>query len=129
MVIKFKPEDYNSLSPYLIVDEAQKLVNLLKLVFSALELRKFVHENGTIAHIELKLDDTVIMISNSTTDYPANTTMLHMYVPDVFKTFELAVNNGCESVEKPVNKEGDPDIRGAFKDFAGNYWAIGTQTN
>lgn len=125
----YKPENYNSLSPYLIVDEAQKLVDLLKNIFNASELRRYNHANGTIAHIELKLDDSVLMISNSTENYSANKTMLHVYVPDVFKTFNLAINNGCEIIDKPIKKDGDPDTRGAFMDFAGNYWAIGTQTN
>ena len=125
----YKPDNYNSLSPYLIVNNAQKLVDLLKVIFKATEVRRFDHDNGTIAHIELKLDDTIIMISNSTDNYPANTTMLHIYVPDVFKTFNLAVDNGCKIIEQPINKQGDPDTRGAFMDFAGNYWAVSTQTN
>ena len=111
------------------MDDAQKLVDLLKVIFDAAELRRFDHDNGTIAHIELKLDDTIIMISNSTNNYPANTTMLHIYVPDVLKTFNLAVANGCKIIEQPINKQGDPDTRGAFMDFAGNYWAVSTQTN
>ena len=125
----YKPDNYNSLSPYLIVNEAQKLVDLLKAIFNATELRRFDHENGTIAHVELKLDDTVIMISNSTDTYASNTTMLHIYVPDVFKTFNLAIENGCEVIEQPINKQGDPDTRGAFMDYAGNYWAVSTQIN
>ena len=125
----YKPENYTSLSPYLIVSEAQKLVDLLKVIFNSTELRKFNHDNGTIAHIELKLDDSIIMISNSTENYPPNTTMLHVYVPDVFKTFNLAVDNGCKIVEQPKNKKDDPDTRGAFMDFAGNYWAVSTQAN
>jgi len=129
MNIIYKPKDYNSLSPYLIVNGAQKLVDLLKTIFHATELRRFDHDNGSIQHIELKLDDSIIMISDSTDMYPANTTMLHMYVPDVFKTYKLAIDNGCEPIEQPINKQGDPDTRGGFKDFAGNYWAIGQQTN
>ena len=43
---EYKPKQYNSLSPYLIVDF---MVNLLKVVFRA-KLRRF-NENGTIAHI------------------------------------------------------------------------------
>jgi PhnB protein len=125
----YKPDNYNSLSPYLIVDDAQKLVDLLKTIFKATELRRFDHENRTIAHIELKLDDSIIMISNSTDTYPANTTMLHFYVPDVFTTFNLATENGCKIIEQPINKHGDPDTRGAFMDLAGNYWAVSTQTN
>ena len=72
----YKPDNYNSLSPYIIVDNAQKLVDLLHIIFSAKTLRRFEHENGKIAHIELELDDTVIMISDSTKDYGANKVML-----------------------------------------------------
>lgn len=98
----YKPANYNSLSPYLIVDNAQKLVDLLKVIFSATELRRFEHDNVTIAHIELKLNDTVIMISNSTDNYPANTTTLNIYFTDVFKTFNLVGDNGCKIIEQPI---------------------------
>jgi len=125
----YKPKKYNSLSPYLIVDNAQKMVDLLKTIFNAQELRRFNRKNGKIAHIELKLDDSILMIADSTEDYKANKTMLHMYVPDVFKTFKKAIKNGCEAIEEPTNKDDDPDTRGSFYDFAGNYWAIGTQNS
>lgn len=129
MNTNYKPENYNSLSPYLIVDNAQKLVDLLKTIFGATELRRFDGDNGKIAHIELNLNDTVIMISDSTDNYSANKTMLYIYVPDVFKTFDTAIKNGCIIIERPINKKGDPDTRGSFYDFAGNYWAVSTQTN
>ncbi|KXK40193.1 MAG: glyoxalase [Bacteroidetes bacterium OLB9] len=125
----YKPDNYNSLSPYLIVDNAQKLVDLLIVIFDAKILRRYDRDEGKIAHIELQLDDTVIMISDSTENYRAHMTMLHIYVPDVFKTFDKAIDNGCTLIEKPVNKQGDPDTRGSFYDFAGNYWAVSTQKN
>lgn len=124
----YKPDAYNSLSPYLIADNAEKLVNSLKAIFNASELRRFDHDNGKIAHIELKLDDTVIMISDSTASYPSNRSMLHVYVPDVEATFRKAIDLGCIMIEKPTNKEGDPDTRGSFYDYAGNYWAVSTQS-
>ena len=123
----YKPENYNSLSPYIIADDAKKLVAQLKTIFNAEEFRRFEREDGTIIHIELKLDDTIIMISNSTDAYPANKTMLHFYVPDVFATYERALQNECEPIEPPKNREGDPDTRGSFYDVAGNYWAVSTQ--
>ncbi len=122
----YKPDTYNSLSAYLIVDDAQRLVDLLVLIFEAKTARRFDREDGKIAHIELILDDTVIMISDSTEAYTATKTILHMYVPDVYKTFDRAIKNGCEIIEKPINKEDDPDIRGSFYDVAGNYWAVST---
>jgi len=123
----FKPEGYNSLSAYLVADNAQKLADLFKTIFNAVEMRKFEHPNGKIAHMELKIDDTILMMSDSTESFPANSTVLHIYVPDVFKTFDLAINNGCKALEKPVARPNEPDTRGSFKDIAGNYWSIGTQ--
>ena len=67
------------------------------------------------------------MISYSTETFSANTTMLHMYVPDVISTYNKAIANGCQEIEKPVNKNGDPDKRGSFYDFAGNLWSVSTQ--
>lgn len=125
----YKPKNYNSLSPYLIVDNAQKMVDLLKTLFNAQELRRFNREDGKIAHVEMKLDDSILMIADSTEDYKANKTMMHMYVPDVFKTFKKAIDIGCKVIEEPKKSEEDPDTRGSFYDFAGNYWAIGTQNS
>lgn len=123
----YKPENYNSLSPYLIVDDASKFVKLLIDIFDAKILRRYDQENGKIMHIELLLDDSVIMISDSTEEYKANTTMLHFYVPDVFKTYEKALSLGCTAIDPPKNNEGDPDTRGSFYDFSGNYWSVSTQ--
>lgn len=105
------------------------MVDLLKDVFKATELRRFMKPDGKIMHIELQLDDSILMLADSTEDYPANTTMLHFYVADVFKTFQLAIDNGCKLIKEPAKKDDDPDIRGSFLDFAGNYWAVSTQAN
>jgi uncharacterized glyoxalase superfamily protein PhnB len=123
----FKPSGYNSLSPYFVVAGAQKLIDLLKQIFNAKELRRYDGESGTIMHTELQIDDTVIMLADSSKDYPPNQLLVHIYVPDVRKTFEKAISLGCKADQKPEQKEGDPDMRGMFRDFAGNMWAVGTQ--
>lgn len=123
----YKPKNYNSLSPYLIADDAEKLVDQLTKIFDAKTLRRYDREDGTIAHIELMLDDSVVMISNSTDTYEANKSMLHIYVPDVFKTYQKAMESGCEPIASPVNQAGDPDTRGSFYDLAGNHWSVSTQ--
>lgn len=126
-MINYKPSNYNSLSPYLIVDNAQELVNQLTAVFNATVLRRYDRPDGSIMHIELQLDDSVIMLSNSTAQYPAHKTMLHFYVPDVLATYRRALDNGCMPVSEPVNQPGDPDTRGSFYDAAGNHWSVSTQ--
>jgi len=123
----FKPEEYNSVSPYFIVNGAQQLADLLKVIFNAVEKRRFDKPDGSIMHMEMQVDDSIIMMGDASEQFPANTLLMHVYVPDVEKTFKKAIQAGCESLEEPKLREGDPDCRGTFKDFAGNMWSIGTQ--
>lgn len=123
----FKPTGYTSVSPYLIVKDAKRLANLLQQIFNAQPLRKYENENGRIVHMEVRLDDSVIMMSDGSESYPPQPFLLHVYVPDVHSTFKKATDAGCQVVEQPINREGDPDTRGMFKDFDGNLWTVSTQ--
>ena len=123
----YKPTGYNSVSPYLVVKGAQKMVDFLKEIFEGEELRRYDNEDGTIMHTEIKIDDSVIMIGDASDQWPANKHMLHVYVPDVDETFQRAIRKGCKSMEEPRRQEGDPDKRGMFEDFAGNQWAVSSQ--
>jgi PhnB protein len=123
----FKPAGYNSVSPYFIVNGAQRLIDLMKNVFDAKELRRYDMPDGTIMHVEIQLDDSVIMLGDSSDKYPPVPIVIHVYVPDVDKVFHKAIEAGCEVVAKPTKKESDPDRRATFKDFAGNMWSVGTQ--
>jgi uncharacterized glyoxalase superfamily protein PhnB len=125
----FKPKGYNSVAPYFVVDGANKLIELLVEIFDAEELRKYDMPDGTIMHAEIKIDDSVLMFGNSSDKFPPNKFLTHIYVTNVDKVFQKAIDLGCEPLEKPKEREGDPDRRGSFMDFAGNVWAIGTQIN
>lgn len=127
MTKEFKPTGYTSVSPYFIVEDAHSFIDLLAEIFDAKLLRKYDRPDGSIMHAEVQIDDSVIMLGNSSEEYPANTLIMHVYVPDVDHTLQKAKEAGCEIVEEPKEREGDPDRRGTFKDFAGNMWSIGTQ--
>ncbi len=127
MVKNFKPAEYNSVSPYFIVNGAQTFIDLIKTIFEAKELRRYDMPDGTIMHAEIQIDDSVIMLGDSSEKFPPVPIVMHVYVPDVDATFQKAIDAGCEVVETPKEREGDPDRRATFKDFAGNMWSIGTQ--
>jgi PhnB protein len=123
----FKPKGYNSVSPYFIVNGAQKFIDLMKLIFAARELRRYDMADGTIMHAEIQIDDSVIMLGDASEKFPAVPLVMHVYVPNVDETFDKAKKAGCEIIEPPKTREGDPDKRATFKDFAGNIWSVGTQ--
>ncbi len=127
MFESFKPEGYNSVSPYFIVNGADKFVSLMKDIFDARELREYRMPDGSIMHAELQIDDSVIMLGDASEKYPAVPVVMHVYVSDVDRVFQKALEAGCELIEPPTEREGDPDRRATFRDFAGNMWSVGTQ--
>ncbi len=129
MSAQYKPTGYNSVSPYFVVPGAKQLIDLLHGIFKATELRRYDMPDGTIMHAELRIDDTVIMLGDSSEQYPPMRQVIHVYVPDARETYKKALELGCVSLQPPSQKEGDPDLRGSFKDFAGNIWSVGTQIN
>ncbi len=125
----YKPANYNSASPYFIVKDAEHFAELMNKIFNSEVLRRYDRPDGSIMHGELMIDDSVIMFSEATEEYPPARVIMHVYVPDVDATFEKAISAGCEVVERPREREGDPDRRGSFTDADGNHWSIGTQVS
>ncbi|MDY7230484.1 VOC family protein [Hyalangium rubrum] len=122
----YKPEGYASVSVYVMANGAQRVIDFLKKTFDAKDLRRYDNPDGTIMHAEVRIDDTVVMISDGGGNFPAFPVWLHVYVPDVDATYQRALAAGGISVQEPQQK-GDPDRRGGVKDPAGNTWWISTQ--
>ena len=122
----FKPDHYNSVSPYLIVDGASRTIEFLTTVFDAVEIRRFADADGKIMHAEVRLDDTVLMIADGAEGWPPLSASVHVYVADVDATYQRALTAGATAVQAPVKKE-DADKRGGIKDAGGTTWWIATQ--
>jgi len=127
MTLHSKPQGYNSVSPYLMAQHAQRVIDFLKQTFDATELRRYNRPDGSIMHAEVKIDDTVVMLADASPEYPAFPSWRHVYVPDVDATYRRALAAGGISVQEPSQREGDPDRRGGVKDPAGHSWWIATQ--
>lgn len=126
MAKAYKPEAYTSVSPYLIVDGAERTIQFLKEAFGATELRKYPGEGGLLMHAEVRIDDTVVMLADAAPSWPAMTAHVHVYVPDVDATYRRALALGATSVQEPVQKQ-DEDKRGGVKDAGGTTWWISTR--
>jgi PhnB protein len=122
-----KPANYSTVSPYLIVNGADRTIDFLKRVFDAIELRRFPDDSGRLRHAEVRIDDAVIMLADpAPPDWPANASYVHIYVRDVDATYRKALDAGAASVQEPVKKQ-DEDKRGGVKDAGGTTWWIATK--
>lgn len=127
MTTHYKPEGYNSASPYLVVTDAKATIAFLKSVFDAIELRRYDDTSGRIQHAEVRIEDTVIMLADGNPpDWPAIAAHVHIYVPDVDATYRRALDAGAQSVQQPVQKQ-DEDKRGGVRDSGGTTWWISTR--
>lgn len=123
----YKPQDYPTVSPYLIVAGADRTIDFLVEVFGAAELRRFDDEDGKLMHAEVRIGDSVVMLGDSTEGWPPVPAHVHVYVPDVDATFQRALEAGATAVQEPSRREGDDDKRGDVKDAGGTTWWIATK--
>lgn len=127
MTTTWKPNGYSTVSPYLIAEGAQQVVDFLKKGFGATELRRYDMPDGSIMHAEVMLDDSVIMIGDAGGEWLPIQAAVHVYVEDVDRTYRSALAAGGVSVEEPRQRDGDPDRRAGVRDPGGNIWWIATQ--
>jgi PhnB protein len=93
------PDGYHSLTPYLIVDNATRALVWYTDAFGATEVMRLSAPNGKIAHAELQIGDSRIMLADEHPEIGAKSPAafggspinLHLYVPDVDVDVDAAV--------------------------------------
>src|SRR5215813_12581119 len=89
------PEGYHTLTPYLVVDGAEKVVRFMKEAFGAQAVfEPMMRPDGKVMHAEFRIGDSVIMISDASERAKATSSMLHLYVPNVDAVYQKALKAG-----------------------------------
>ena len=125
MAVKAIPDGYHSVTPFLLVKGADKLIDFAKKAFNAKEMELHKNPDGSIMHATIKIDDSMIMLSEANEKWPAMPSMLHLYVKDVDTVYKRALQAGGVSMREPVN-EFYGDRSGGVKDPCGNQWWVAT---
>jgi PhnB protein len=127
------PEGYHALTPYLAVDNAAQAIEFYKRAFGAKERLSMPGPGGTIAHAELEIGDSVVMLSDpfpqSSVKTPkelgGTTAGVFMYVEDVDEVVKQAIDAGAK-VTSPVEDQFWGDRFGKVADPFGHEWQIAT---
>lgn len=121
------PEGYRTVTPYLAVVGAERLLDFLKRAFAAEETERVVRQDGTIGHAEVRVGDSVIMLTEVAGDLLKPTvSSLYMYVEDTDATYQRALDAGATSVMAPVDSY-HGDRNAGVEDPFGNQWWIATR--
>jgi PhnB protein len=125
MAVPAKPTGYHSLTPYLVVEGASRLIDFLEEVFDAEEKERFAAPGNLIGHAELRIGDSVVMLGDARGPHMPMPAMLYVYVDDVDATYQRALAAGATQVQ-PVADQFYGDRSGGVKDPCGNLWWIAT---
>ena len=125
MPVKPVPDTYHAVTPYLIVKGAAQLVDFMKRAFGAKEVHLMQMPDGTIAHGDLAIGDSHVMLGEASGPWPAQSTSLYLYLPDCDAAYKQAIAAGGTSIQEPKTQFYG-DRHGAVKDPCGNTWWIAT---
>jgi PhnB protein len=125
MAAKPIPDGYHTVTPYLVVPDARRLLEFVKQAFDAEIKFEMAGPGGGIAHAEFRIGDSMVMCGQAGGEHPPFPAMLHLYVQDADAMFNQAVAAGAEVV-RPMADQFYGDRSGGVKDAFGNTWWVST---
>lgn len=131
--VKAIPDGYHTITPYLSVKGAAAALEFYKKAFGAEELYRMPGPDGKVAHAEVQLGNSRIMLadefpemgSKSPVSLGGSPVGLMLYVDDVDAVAKRAISAGAK-VERAVENQFYGDRSGTFVDPFGHKWTIAT---
>jgi uncharacterized glyoxalase superfamily protein PhnB len=116
---KLRPDGWHTVTPRIVAGDVAGLAGFLRTVFDAEgELR-------IGAPTEIRIGDSVVMISDGGGVREAMPAFLYVYVENADETYRRAIAAGAESIETPANMPYG-DRRATIRDPWANMWQIAT---
>lgn len=128
------PDGYHTVTPYLTIRGASAAIQFYEQAFGARELMRMPAPDGrTLMHAEIKIGDSIVMLSDEFPDYGAlspahygGTTVANLlYVEDCDAVHDRAVAAGARTLQPPMDMFWG-DRMATIVDPYGHKWSIGT---
>lgn len=126
------PAGYSSITPYLVVDDAEKAIAFYAQAFGAEETLR-MPMGDRIGHAELRIAGSMLMLADEFPEMDivgpktrgGATSSLLLYTEDVDALFARAISAGATEERPPVD-EFWGDRRGTIVDPFGHRWSLAT---
>ena len=133
MTVKAIPAGHRTVTPYLTIRNGAKALEFYKKAFGATEIFKLMMPDGRLGHAEIRLGDSLIMLSDEFPEYGGKApdtlggspVSIHLYVEDVDAVFKKALAAGAKE-RKPVMDQFYGDRSGQLEDPFGHLWWVAT---
>jgi PhnB protein len=122
------PRGYRMVTPYLVAQDANAVIDFVKKTFAGEELFRAVGSAGGY-HCEVRVEDSMLMIGGGGAGVAwKGDSMLgafHVYVRDCDAAYKRALEAGGKALSAPADQEYGERSAGVI-DAAGNHWYIAT---
>lgn len=123
MIASPVPSGYHTIMAYQVVEGADRLLEFIAHAFDGIESERIMRPDGTVGHAEVRIVDSVLMVSEASNEWPPMPAANYLYVADCDATYQRAIQAGGTSVCKPVTHfYGDRSA--AVRGLAGDLWWI-----
>lgn len=134
MPAKNPPAGYHSVTPAICVRGAPQAIEFYKQAFGAVEVSRMTAPDGSIAHAEIRIGDSVIMLGEENPAWGVKSPAtlggthgsLHIYVDNADAAFDQALKAGA-TVRMPLENAFWGDRYGKVTDPFGHEWGIATR--
>ncbi|HLY15920.1 MAG TPA: VOC family protein [Bryobacteraceae bacterium] len=131
--VKPVPEGYHTVTPYLTVNDAAGAIDFYRRAFGAKEIVRMAGPPGKLAHAEIKIGDSMIMLADempgaglrAPQSLGGSSVNIFLYVEDVDATYKQAVNAGAKA-DSPPSDMFWGDRYGKLTDPFGHSWSMAT---
>ncbi len=131
--VKPIPEGFHTATPYLIIRDTAKAIEFYQKAFGATERMRMPTPDGKIAHAEIQIGDSIIMMADENPQWGVQSPQalkgspvsVFLYVPDVNATFQQAIAAGATEA-MPLADMFWGDRYGKVVDPFGHRWDLAT---
>ena len=117
------PPGFNTVTPYFIVQDAERLIAFLVNGLGGTETLRSVRPDGGISNAQIRLGTSTVMVGESNKEYPPMASTYYFYVDDADAAVARALQHGGELVME-VGDKPYGDRQGGVRDPSGNIWWI-----
>ena len=124
------PSGYHSLQPYLMFTNSAEAIAFFAKAFGAKEKLCMKDDKGRIAHAELEIGDSVMMMAEehpeiqayAAAHYGGSPVSLMLYVDNCDATYAQAIAAGATSLREPADQPYGDRMAGILDPFGYKWW-------
>ena len=125
-VVQAVPEGFQTVTPFLMVSNAQGLLDFIEQAFNAKTEFVMKDDDGKITHALSRVGESPVMVCDLMDNKEPISAMLYLYVENADELYQQAIEAGSAKSIREMRDEFYGDRVGCVEDNWGNKWWIAT---